>query len=135
VLNKILVSLDGSNNSLRGLEFALVVAKQSESTITDLNVHSPLMAMQTSIVKHKVRQKSKEIIEQAEKLSKKANVPFSGIIKVSNIGKTISVFAERHKVDMTVMCSRGTDPEIVLFLGGVANHIINKSKIFVTIIK
>jgi len=134
VLNKILVSIDGSNNSLRGLEFALVVAKQSESTITDLNVHSPLMAMQTSIVKHKVRQKSKETIEQAEKLSKKANVAFSGI-KVSNIGKTISVFAERHKADMTVICSRGPDPEIGLFLGGVANHIINKSKIFVTIIK
>ena len=136
MLNKILVSLDGSNNSLRDLEFALVVAKQSGSTITDLNVHLSLMTMQTSIVKHKVSQKSKEIIRQAESISKKVNVSFSSIIKVSsNVGRMIIVFAEGHKTDMTVICFRDPDLEIKLFLGGVANHIINKSKIFVKMIK
>ena len=137
MLNKILVPLDGSNNSLRGLKFALVVAKQSGSTIIGLNVHSPLMSIKTSsIVRHKVKQKSKEIIKQAEEISQKVNVPFSGVIKVgSNVGKTIIAFAESHKVDMIMIGSRGPDPEFEIFLGSVANHVIHKSKIPVTIIK
>ena len=136
-LNRILVSLDGSANSLRGLRFALGVAKQSGSSVIGLNIHLPLASMKTSsTVRHKVKQKSKDIIKQAEMMAQNAKVPFSGVNKVSdNVGKTIVTFAENHKVDLIVIGTRGPDPEFEIFLGSVANHVIHKSKIPVTIVK
>ena len=38
--NKILVSIDDSKNSCRGLKFALNIAKQTESSVIGLNVCS-----------------------------------------------------------------------------------------------
>lgn len=132
-----MVPLDGSKNSLRGLKFALILAKQSGSDVIGLNVFSLPMFLKTlPIVMHKKEQKSKEIIKQAELISQKANVSFTGITKVSsNIGKTVVTFAERRRVDMIIIGSRGPDPEIEMFLGSVANYVVNKSKIPVTVVK
>jgi nucleotide-binding universal stress UspA family protein len=131
-LKKILVPLDGSKNSLRGLKFALLIAKQSGLSIMGLNVHSQSIFIKTSIVK----QKSKKIIQQAELISQKAKVPFLGVIKVgNNTGKMIVTFAESHKIDLIIVGSRGPDPDHELFLGSVANYVVNKSKIPVTMVK
>jgi nucleotide-binding universal stress UspA family protein len=131
-LKKILVPLDGSKNSLRGLKFALLIAKQSGLSIMGLNVHSQSIFIKTSIVK----QKSKKIIQQAELISQKAKVPFLGVIKVgNNTGKIIVTFAESHKIDLIIVGSRGPDPYHELFLGSVANYVVNKSKIPVTMVK
>lgn len=87
-------------------------------------------------MKLKKREKSEQIINQAKILSKKEKVPFQGEIKTSdNIGKTIVDFSEKNQVDLIVIGSRGPDPEIELFLGSVANYVMNKSKIPVTVIK
>lgn len=124
-------------NSLRGLKFALGVAKQSGSSIIGLNICSLPIFIETIVaVKHRTKQKSEEIIKNAKMVSQKSNVSFTGIIKNNNnIGKTIVSFAESHRVDMIVIGSRGPDPEIEMFLGSVANYVIHKSKIPVTIVK
>jgi len=132
------VPLDGSKNSLRGLKFALGVAKQSGSSVIGLNVCSPPMFLETQLLKiHKIKQRSNEIIKQAEKISQKNKASFFGVVKEvsSNVGKTIITYSKSHNVDMIVIGSRGPDPELEIFLGSVANHVINKSKIPVTIVK
>ena len=129
--------LDGSKNSLRGLKFALGIAKQSGSSVLGLNVCRPPMSMEIqSPIMHKIKQRGNEIIKQAEETSKKDKVSFFGAVKASsNIGKTIITFSKSHDVEMIVIGSRGPDPELEIFLGSVANHVINKSKIPVTIVK
>src|SRR3989338_4876253 len=136
-LKKILVPLDGSKNALRGLNMALAFAKPTGSTIIGLNVFSlSSVIIGSSNMKNKTRKKSEEIIKQAEAMSQKANVSFTGIIKISgNIGNTIITVAEKHGVDMIVIGSGGPDPELGIFLGSVANHVANKSKIPVTVVK
>lgn len=136
-LKKILVPLDGSKNSLRGLNVALAFAKPIGSTIIGLNVFSLPSIITVSLdMKNKTRKKSEEIIKQAETMSQKANVSFTGITKNGdNIGKAIITFAEKHGVDMLVIGSRGPDLEAGMFLGSVANYVVNKSKIPVTIVK
>jgi len=136
-LKKILVPLDGSKNSLRGLNVALAFAKPIDSTIIGLNVFSLPSVITVSLdMKNKTRKKSEEIIKQAETMSQKANVSFTGITKNGdNIGNTIITFAEKHGVDMLVIGSRGPDLEAGMFLGSVANYVVNKSKIPVTIVK
>ncbi|PIN96858.1 MAG: universal stress protein, partial [Nitrosopumilus sp. CG10_big_fil_rev_8_21_14_0_10_33_7] len=79
ILKKILVPLDGSKNSLRGLNMALVLAKPAGATIIGLNVSSyPLLITISSEIKNKIKKKSNQVIQQAETISKKANVLFTG---------------------------------------------------------
>jgi nucleotide-binding universal stress UspA family protein len=130
------VPLDGSKNSLRGLRFALNIARQTESHIIGLNVVSFQLMKTSPTVIHTIKQKSKEIIKHAQITSQKKNVLFSGLSKVgSDIGKTIVTLAKNHNVDMIIIGSRGPDPELGLFLGSVTNYVVNKSKIPVTIVK
>jgi len=131
------VPLDGSKNSLRGLKFALGVAKQSGSSVIGLNVCSLPMFLETqSLITHKIKQRSNEIIKQAEDISQKNKVPFFGVVKVSsNIGKTIIAYSKSHNIYMIVIGSRGPNPELEIFLGSVVNYVINKSKIPVTVVK
>ena len=129
--------LDGSKNSFRGLKFALGIAKQSGSSVIGLNAYSPPMFMKTQLlIIHKIKQRSDEIVKQAEEISQKNKVPFFGVVKVSsNVGKTIITYSKNHNADMIVIGSHGPDLELEIFLGSVANHVINKSKIPVTIVK
>jgi len=135
-IRKILVPLDGSKNSLRGLKFALNLSKQSGSSILGLHVSSLPFFLKTPEIIGQKNKKSKEIISQATILSQKEKIPFKAVVKQSdNIGKTIVSFAETNKIDLIVIGSRGPDPVLELFLGSVANYVLNKSKIPVTIIK
>jgi len=135
-ISKILVPLDGSKNSLRGLKFALTLARQSGLSVVCLNVSSIQFFLKTREIINQKKKKSEQIIHQAKILSQKEKIPFRGVIKSSdNIGKTIVTFAENNKVDLIVIGSRGPDPEIELFLGSVANYVVNKSKIPVAVIK
>jgi nucleotide-binding universal stress UspA family protein len=131
-----LVPLDGSQNSLRGLQFGLILAKQSGASIIGVNVFLlPAFLKTMQNLTHK-KEKSKEIINEADLISKKAKVSFKGITKVStNIGKTIVTIAKSQKVDLIIIGSRGPDPELEMFLGSVANYVVNKSKIPVTVVK
>lgn len=136
-LQKILVPLDGSKTSLRGLNLAIILAKSTGSDIIGLNIFSfPLFFPISSDVKNKIRKKSEEIIKQAELLSRKENVSFRGVNKIGdNVGKAIISFSDDNMIDMIIIGSRGPDPEADMFLGSVANYVINKSKIPVTVVK
>jgi len=68
-------------------------------------------------------------------MSEKANVSFSGVKVEDNVRRTIVRFAQSHKIDLIVIGSRGPDPHIEMFLGSVANHIVQKSQIPVTVLK
>ena len=129
--------MDGSKNSIRGLKFALIVAKQSGASVIGMNVCSlPIFVKTSASMRNKTRQKSEEIVKEAKVMAQKAQVSFTGMIKVgNNVGSTIVAFAARHRVDMIIIGSRGPDPEIELFLGSVANHVVNRSKIPVTVVK
>ena len=131
-----MVPLDGSKNSLRGLKFAINLAKQSNMSIIGLNISLVPFFLKNRVIIDNKKKKGDNIIKKAQILSQKKNVPFRGEIKFNeNIGKAIVSFSENNKVDLIVIGSRGPDPEIELFLGSVANYVMNKSKIPVTVIK
>ena len=132
-----MVPLDGSKNSLRGMKFAAAIAKQSGASIIGLNINSfPMFIKTSSTLRNQAKLKSKDILKDAKAIAQKVNISFLGITQVGkNVGNTIVSFAEGHKVDMIVIGSRGPDSEHELFLGSVANYVVIKSKIPVTIIK
>ena len=136
-LKKILVPLDGSENSIRGLRFAMRLAKQANLSIVGLNVYSlPKYLGVTQDIKYKFRETSKDIINMAKILARKNDVKFTGMSMTrENIGKALVDFAHKQHVDLIVIGSRGVDSEIEMFVGSTANYVIHKSKTPVAIIK
>ena len=137
---KILVPLDGSPNSMRGLNTAILLAKQSGGAITGLYVISSSGFSKAPSLLKKYR---KELIKNAEKIMFQArsntiknNVEFDAkIITSPGIVKTIAGFAKSKRFDMVVMGSRGQSSPDARYLGSVANGVLHILEVPVLIVK
>ena len=111
-LSQLLIPLDGSKNSLRGLSFGIELAKAVGSSIVGINVYRIPSFVKSSMFEDEKKLQSKKIIDQAKKISEKSGISFSGKIQKSeNIGKSIVNFAQRNSIDLIIIGSRGPDPE------------------------
>ena len=138
-IENILVPLDGSKSSLKGLKLATRIAKSLDAKITGINVVRYSSGFQfpvSSEIKQKQIKGAETIITEAKDSIKKDKVSFIGkIIKGENIGKSISKFSKTKKFDLIIIGSRGPDPGSEVFLGSVANYLLHKSKIPITVVK
>ncbi len=130
-IKKILVPMDGSKNSKRGLNLALKIAKADSKIIGLYVVKSGLVSQ-----KPQLKKQGQKILEDAAIQSKNAGINFSRKIRVGGSpGKEIVRFGQQNNVDLIIMGSRGPDSEFEIFLGSVSNYVVHKSKIPVTIVK
>jgi nucleotide-binding universal stress UspA family protein len=139
---KIMVCLDGSKNSLRGLDKAISFAKQSDASI--IGVHSDtsfsaFSAVRAPILPEKKWKKDvRKIIQDAMKKVEKNNIEFQGVViggHSSGIDLTIFANNPANKIDQIVIGSRGMGFPKELFFGSTSNFILHKAKAPVTIIK
>ena len=142
-IKKILVLLDGSKNSFRALDQAIVLAQSHNSTIVGLNViEFYTMGFQpfTSITVHspieKVLEKeSKKFLEQAKIRCNENGVLFSSKIIHGPEGRTIVSFIQKNKFDLVVIGSRGQGAIREVFLGSVSNYVLHRTHIPVLVVK
>lgn len=128
----ILVPLDGSKNSERGLNFAFRIASPSKSKVTGLHIVKSGEYVPTA----KLKKTGQKILESAEKKAKRNDVSFSKKIRVgANTAKEIIKFSKQYGFDLIVIGSRGPDSEMEIFPGSVANFVFHKSRIPVTVVK
>jgi nucleotide-binding universal stress UspA family protein len=139
-VKKILVALDGSSNSTRGLAKAIEIAKEDQSKIIGVNIVEVPMSYFISRpkmeIKSKLTQSSKKILDGAKTRCLKAGVSFeSKTVPGGDAGYDIVKFSKKQKVDMIVIGARGLNPLKEMFLGSVSNYVLHKSKIPVLIVK
>ena len=137
-----MVCLDGSKNSLRGLDKAILFAKQSDALI--IGVHSDtsfsaFSAVRAPILPEKKWKKDvKKIIQVAMKKVEKKNIEFQGVvIGGHSSGIDLTTFANNpaNMIDQIVIGTRGMGFPKELFFGSTSNFILHKAKAPVTIIK
>jgi len=138
-IKKILVALDGSKNSFKGLDEAIYLAQHFNSAITALCVIPaypplPLMGRQISYEKH-ISEQAKKFMSNAKKTCVINKVRFNEKIIKGIATSDIAEFASDNKFDLIVIGSRGMSPVKELFLGSVSNAVVHKSKIPVLIVK
>ncbi|HEX5358405.1 MAG TPA: universal stress protein [Candidatus Nitrosotalea sp.] len=138
-MKKILVPLDGSKNSFKGLDEAVYLARHCNSSITALCVIPsypplPLMGKQIPYEKHIIEQ-VKKFMSNAKKTCISNKVKFNEKIIKGIATLDIAEFASDNKFDLIVIGSRGMNPVKELFLGSVSNAVAHKSKIPVLIVK
>jgi len=137
-IKKILVPLDGSKNSLRGLDEAIYLARQCKAVITGLyvvpmyprNLADAFMPYQIHLTKD-----AKLFMEKAKKLCAKKGVMFKYKVEIGSPTNEIEYFAKNKKFDIIVIGSRGQSGIKEAFLGSVANTVVHKSKVPVLVVK
>ena len=137
---KILVPLDGSKNSVRGLDMAIHIARQSHGTITALAVKSvpgiyaihPLGFLDFSSMA-----KVKKFLNDAKVRAAKQGIQLTTKALAGDPGYDIAKFANNKKngIDLVVIGARGRSSAKEIFLGSVSNYVLHKSKKPVLVVK
>ncbi len=137
-IKKILVPLDGSSNSFRGLDVAIHMARECQATITGLYV-AGIVKPRTS---DPISPLEKILLEHAQKIMKKAKLKSAqkGILFFDRVSygddeKRIVEIAEKQNFDLIVIGSRGMGSAKELFFGSTSNYVLHKSKKPVLIVK
>jgi nucleotide-binding universal stress UspA family protein len=138
-ISKILVPLDGSKNSVRGLETAITLARNCDATITGVHsIHAPPHSEFKGVgsVEEAYNINMKKFIDEAKTLAAQNGIVFTDKIVHGEIGYNIIKMAHgKSKFDMIVIGSRGRSSTKEMFFGSVSNYVIHTSKIPVVIVK
>jgi len=137
-----MVCLDGSKHSLRGLDAAILLAKQSDVLIIGVysdTSFSAFSAVRAPILPEKKwTNEAQRIIRDAQKKVEKNKIKFEGIvIGGHSSGIDLTTFANNptNKIDQIVIGARGMGFPKELFFGSTSNFILHKAKAPITIVK
>ena len=137
-IKKILVPLDGSANSFRGLDSAIQIARESQASITGLYVvgmrkprtNEPISSLEKIFLEH-----AQKIMKKAKLKAAKKGILFFDRVSYGEAGKRITTIAQRDNLDLIVIGSRGLGAAKEIFLGSTSNYVLHKSKKPVLIVK
>ncbi len=138
-IRTILVPLDGSKNSIKGLEEAIYIAQLSGAKITMLHVISglPPIPITDSIFEYRkhMTKHAMEFFGEARKVALKYKMEVDEKIIFGVPQYDIADFANHKKFDLIVMGARGLSSIKEMFLGSVSNATVHKSKVPVLVVK
>ncbi len=139
-IKKILVPLDGSRNSYRGLDQAINLAKLSGAKIIAAHVSyvpGNFANPRLGFINQTLVRDAKRHMNTAKKRCSENNVEFSSKLLAGTPSNGIVKFAQNaaNKINLIVMGSRGLTGAKETFLGSVSNHVIHKSKVPVLVVK
>lgn len=137
-IKKILVPLDGSNNSFKGLTHAIDLARCCDAKIYGIYVitfYPAYWSVMRPPSEKILLKEGEKTLNKAKKRCEKSKVGFSSkIITDLQASSVIVSFASKQKCDLIVMGSLGKGTLERLFLGSTSNYVVHKSKIPVTIV-
>lgn len=134
---KVLVALDGSKNSLRGLDMAIYFARQFDTKLVGIYVISniPKKYFNLDYPEKPLLIAADKIMESAKKRCAQNGILFEKKIDFGDPGSKITNFAKSLNFEIIVIGSRGMSSIKEKFLGSVSNYVLHKSSIPVCIIK
>jgi nucleotide-binding universal stress UspA family protein len=136
---RILVALDGSANSIRGMNEAISLARQSEGTITGIYVlHGGLSELKNTFTHYReyLLEKARKFMSNAKTSAGRHGIEFEEkIVTSTDTVNTIANFAKSGKFDIIVIGARGAGSPKSEFFGSVSNGILHSSRIPILVVK
>ena len=136
-IKKILVALDGSKNSYRGLDMGIYLARQCNTKLVGIYVISNIPKTY-----HGLKYPEKPLLIAADDIMETAKIRcaqngilFEKKIDFGDPGLKITKFAKALNFDIILIGARGMSNLKEIFLGSVSNYVLHKSEIPVIIVK
>jgi nucleotide-binding universal stress UspA family protein len=140
--SKVLVPVDGSENSNRALKHALSLSSKLKSKLTILHVSEvpPFVYVQSQklvdSVMASLEKEAKNILDVAQNQANEYDVEYETVLlKGDNIASVIIDYNKKNDFDIIVVGSRGQGKLKTTLLGSVSNNVLHHSKNPVLIIK
>jgi nucleotide-binding universal stress UspA family protein len=138
---KVLIPVDGSPASLRALDFAIEMARQSPgASLVLLNVQTISASEATSAAmgsdwQDTASRASAGALEQAVKKCEDGSIRFSTLVKTGLVAEAIAQVARDEGINHIVMGTRGLGSIQGLLLGSVAMKVVHLAEVPITLIK
>lgn len=147
-IRKILVPLDGSDNSKRALVESISLAKFCNATITGIYVISseqgmgsfvdalkPLSTLEEKNYDLKQLSEANGIMGEAKNICKEHSIDFSGVATNGIPGNKIVQYGQDNNFDHIVIGITGKGHIGEILLGSVSDYVIHHANVPVTIVK
>jgi nucleotide-binding universal stress UspA family protein len=142
MLSKILVPVDGSENSFRALEQAIFLAtKIQEAKITVLYIieHPPTVYIYSPKIMEKLRadyeKESAKILERCKEMANKSGINIHTVLSEGDPASKIIGYSEREKFDIIIIGSRGMGRFKEVIVGSVSNKVLHHAKCSVMLVR
>jgi len=137
-IKNILVPLDGSKNSIRGLDDAISIARACQATITGIYI-IPMYPrnLADAIIPYFIQpeREAKKFMRSAKTRAAQKGILFKSKITRGSPTCEIQELANAKRFDLVVIGARGRGSLKDAFLGSVSNAIVHKCKIPVMVVK
>lgn len=154
MFDKILVAVDGSENSKRALDYAVELARKFDSTITLMHVYSgvlpiipaadalssstgtpPVPASVVVRITEEAEKSGNRVLEEAENIVKKRRISVDKVLKEGDVVKEIVAEAQKGGFNLIVVGHRGMSKLGELLLGSISEGVSHKAPCPVLIVK
>ena len=142
LISKILVPIDGSENSMRALEHGLFLCSKLKSSLTILYVIEipPFLYIQSQKLVNSImltlENEAQGILADGKMQGQKYNiVPDSLFLEGGNTGSIIIDYSEKNNFDFIIIGSKGKGNFKNALLGSVSHRVLHHSKNPVLIVK
>lgn len=140
--SKILVPIDGSDNSIRALRHGLFLSSKLGSKLTVLNVLEipPVVYVQSQKIVDSVintlEKESKEVFERVDIESGNYGISYEPIlVKGHHVASIITEYADQLDSEVIIMGSRGNGKIKTAIMGSIAHNVFHHTKKPMLIIK
>lgn len=134
---KILVTVDGSENAIRALKFALSVTAP-DARLFVLYVQAPVprsRAVSEALIQEHYQRQEEASLKKARKFLERVKSNAKVEVCIGEPAPTIIDYARKKKCTQIVMGNHGHGTLAGLFLGSVAMKVVQLSEIPVTLVK
>lgn len=131
MLQKILLAFDGSPNSLKAADYALVMARTNHAEVEIIHVRESVTSYSTRVIydafeiEKELTSEAEEIMAQAIDKFKDTGVIFTTSIRTGDPAEAICEEAEKIGATEIVIGSRGMNTLSRFFLGSVSLKVLS----------
>lgn len=136
-IKHILVALDISGASKKGLDTAISLAKLSNAKITCVTVLVVYPTLVATVINYKkfLTKKAEAMLDTTKKYCEKQEIQFTSKVLSGNPSFEITKFAQTQNMDMIIIGSKGLGGIKGKVLGSVVNSVVHESNISVLVVK